>query len=152
MALTGYIYDIMMQYGFNTQEYVIYRRERSNYFNVVSQMVSMSLRVQPLIHAEISVIPIVSGRDNNNTGMSKYIAKAFDAIRGIEGINAVLTAMGTQIESSDFQNILKAINATHDSLRKEEDIKRIISTIRIDERRDKSATLDDRVQSVQDQL
>ena len=152
MALTGYIYDIMMQYGFNTQEYVIYRRERSNYFNVVSQMVSMSLKVQPLIHAEISVIPIFSGRDNNNTGMSKYIAKAFDAIRGIEGINAVLTAMGTQIESSDFQNILKAINATHDSLRKEDDIKRIISTIRIDERRDKSATLDDRVQSVQDQL
>ncbi|HYZ65667.1 MAG TPA: hypothetical protein VE574_02975 [Nitrososphaeraceae archaeon] len=53
----------------------------------------MSLRVQPLIHAEISVIPIVSGRDNNNTGMSKYIAKAFDAIRGIEGINVMLTAM-----------------------------------------------------------
>jgi uncharacterized protein (TIGR00106 family) len=116
-------------------------------------MVSMSFRVQPLIHAEISVIPIVSGRDNNNnTGMSKYIAKAFHAIRGIEGINAVLTAMGTQIESSDFQNILKAINATHDSLRKEDNIKRIISTIRIDERRDKSATLNDRVQSVQDQL
>ena len=116
-------------------------------------MVSMSFRVQPLIHAEISVIPIVSGRDkNNNTGMSKYIAKAFDAIRGIEGVNAVLTAMGTQIESSDFQNILKAINATHDSLRKEDNIKRIISTIRIDERRDKSATLNDRVQSVQDQL
>jgi uncharacterized protein (TIGR00106 family) len=132
---------------------VIYKRESSNYFNVVSHMISMSLRVQPLIHAEISVIPIVSGRDNNNnTGMSKYIAKAFDAIRGIEGINAMLTAMGTQIESSDFQNILKAINATHDSLRKEDNIKRIISTIRIDERRDKSATLDDRVQSVQDQL
>jgi uncharacterized protein (TIGR00106 family) len=132
---------------------VIHPRERSNYFNVVSHMVSMSFRVQPLIHAEISVIPIVSGRDNNNnTGMSKYIAKAFDAIRGIEGINAVLTAMGTQIESSDFQNILKAINATHDSLRKEDNIKRIISTIRIDERRDKSATLNDRVQSVQDQL
>ena len=131
---------------------MIYRRERSNYFNVVNHMVSMSLRVRPLIHAEISVIPIVSGRDSNNTGMSKYIAMAFDAIRGIEGINAVLTAMGTQIESSDFQNILRAINATHDSLRKEDDIKRIISTIRIDERRDKSATLDDRVQSVQDQL
>jgi uncharacterized protein (TIGR00106 family) len=132
---------------------VIHRRGRSNYFNVVSHMVSMSFRVQPLIHAEISVIPIVSGRDNNNnTGMSKYIAKAFDAIRGIEGINAVLTAMGTQIESSDFQNILKAINATHDSLRKEDNIKRIISTIRIDERRDKSATLNDRVQSVQDLL
>lgn len=132
---------------------MIHRRERSNYFNVVSHMVSMSFRVQPLIHAEISVIPIVSGRDkNNNTGMSKYIAKAFDAIRGIEGINAVLTAMGTQIESSDFQNILKAINATHDSLRKEDNIKRIISTIRIDERRDKSATLNDRVQSVQDLL
>jgi uncharacterized protein YqgV (UPF0045/DUF77 family) len=60
--------------------------------------------------------------------------------------------MGTQIETSDFGNILKAISATHDLLRKEGSIKRIISTIRIDERRDKSATLDDRVQSVRDKL
>jgi uncharacterized protein (TIGR00106 family) len=117
----------------------------------------MTLELQPLIHAEISVIPIISSRgDNKNTnsdsGMSKYIAKAFDAIRKIEGINVVLTSMGTHIETTDFEKILKAIDATHDSLRREGNVTRIISTIRIDERRDKSATFDDRISSVQKKL
>ena len=114
----------------------------------------MTLELQPLIHAEISVIPIISSRgDNKNTnsdsGMSKYIAKAFDAIRKIEGINVVLTSMGTHIETTDFEKILKAIDATHDSLRHEGNVTRIISTIRIDERRDKSATFDDRISSTE---
>jgi uncharacterized protein (TIGR00106 family) len=120
-------------------------------------MDSMTLEVQPLVHAEISVIPIISSRGDNentnsNSGMSKYIAKAFDAIRKIEGINVVLTSMGTHIETTDFEKILKAINATHESLRREGNVTRIISTIRIDERRDKSATFDDRIRSVQKKL
>jgi hypothetical protein len=49
----------------------------------------MTLEVQPLVHAEISVTPIISSREDNektnsDSGMSKYIAKAFDAIRKIE--------------------------------------------------------------------
>ena len=117
----------------------------------------MNLEVQPLVHAEISVIPIISSRGDNentnsNSGMSKYIAKAFDAIRKIEGINVVLTSMGTHIETADFEKILKAVNATHESLRREGNVTRIISTIRIDERRDKSATFDDRIRSVQKKL
>lgn len=57
--------------------------------------------------------------------------------------------MGTHIETRDFAKILKAIDATHDSLKREGNVTRIISTIRIDERRDKSATFDDRIRSVQ---
>jgi hypothetical protein len=41
--------------------------------------------------------------------------------------------MGTHIETTDFEKILKAIVATHDSLRREGNVARIISTIRIDE-------------------
>jgi uncharacterized protein (TIGR00106 family) len=117
----------------------------------------MSSDVQPLVHAEISVIPLVlTGVDtedsNTNTGMSNYIAKAFDAIKRIEGINAVLTSMGTQIETSDFEKVLQAIHAVHESLRQESNVRRIISTMRIDERRDKSATINDRIKSVQNKL
>jgi uncharacterized protein (TIGR00106 family) len=117
----------------------------------------MNLEVQPLVHAELSVIPIISSRGDkesaiSDSGMSKYIAKAFDAIRKIEGINVVLTSMGTHIETRDFAKILKAIDATHDSLRGEGNVTRIISTIRIDERRDKSATFDERIGSVQKKL
>jgi uncharacterized protein YqgV (UPF0045/DUF77 family) len=115
----------------------------------------MTLEVQPLVHAEISVIPIISSRgDNENTnsdsGMSKYIARAFDAIRKIEGINVVLTSMGTHIETTDFEKILYMLLRIW--LRQEGNVMRIISTIRIDERRDKSATFGGRMRSVQKKL
>jgi uncharacterized protein (TIGR00106 family) len=124
-----------------------------NHFNVVSHIDTMTVEVQPLVHAEISVIPIVSSRgDSTDSGMSKYIAKAYDAIRKIEGIDVVLTSMGTHIETTDFEKILKAIDVTHKSLRREGNVTRIITTIRIDDRKDKSATFHDRVRSVQKKL
>jgi uncharacterized protein YqgV (UPF0045/DUF77 family) len=85
-------------------------------------------------------------------GYEQIRSKAFDAIRKIEGVNVVLTSMGTHIETRDFAKILKAIDATHDSLKREGNVTRIISTIRIDERRDKSATFDNRIRSVQKKL
>jgi uncharacterized protein (TIGR00106 family) len=116
----------------------------------------MPTKVQPILHAEISVIPITrysnASPDLESLGMSKQIAVAFDAIRRVKNINVILTPMGTQIETSDFKAILNAIEAAHDSLRSEKNIKRIISTIRIDERLDKSLTLDDKVKSVMDKL
>jgi uncharacterized protein (TIGR00106 family) len=109
-----------------------------------------------IVHAEISVIPITSyldaSPDLESPGMSKQIAVAFDAIRRVKNVNVILTPMGTQLETSDFNAILNAIDAAHRSLRSEKNIKRIISTIRIDERLDKSITLEDKVQSVMDKL
>jgi uncharacterized protein YqgV (UPF0045/DUF77 family) len=45
--------------------------------------------------------------------MSKDIAVAFDAIRKIKDVKAILTSMGTQIETPNFENILKAIETAH---------------------------------------
>lgn len=120
----------------------------------------MTSKVQPLVHAEISVIPIlgsgaavvVDSDPESDTGMSKQIAIAFDAIRRVKDVNAILTPMGTQIETGSFENILKAIEAAHQSLRITSGVMRIVSTIRIDERLDKSATLEDKVKSVKEKL
>jgi uncharacterized protein (TIGR00106 family) len=119
---------------------------------------------QVIVHAEISVIPIRSATIISNelreeetkptttaTSMSKEIAVAFDAISQIKDIKATLTSMGTQIESNNIQNVLKAVEAAHQAV-KEIGVKRIISTIRIDERLDKAYTLEDRVESVKEKL
>jgi uncharacterized protein (TIGR00106 family) len=119
---------------------------------------------QVIVHAEISVIPIGSATFISNelreeetkptttaTSMSKEIAVAFDAISQIKDIKATLTSMGTQIESNNIQNVLKAVEAAHQAV-KEIGVKRIISTIRIDERLDKAYTLEDRVESVKEKL
>jgi uncharacterized protein (TIGR00106 family) len=102
------------------------------------------------IHAEISVIPIRI-RSETSTSMSKEIAAAFDAIQKIKGLKTMLTPMGTQIESNNFANILQAIEVAHQVVRTA-GAKRIMSTIRIDERLDKSISLEEKVESVMEKI
>lgn len=118
---------------------------------------------QMIVHAEISVIPIGSAtiisnelrekeiKPTTTTSMSKEIAVAFEAISQIKDIRVILTSMGTQIESNNIQNVLKAIEVAHQAI-KEIGVKRIISTIRIDERLDKAYTLEDKIKSVKEKL
>ena len=59
--------------------------------------------------------------------------------------------MGTQIETRNLERILKIIEISHKTLR-EIGVKRIISSIRIDERLDKSQTLNNKITSVKQKL
>jgi|ERR671930_1371418 uncharacterized protein (TIGR00106 family) len=98
----------------------------------------------PIVDAEISIEPI----GTSDTSMGREIAAAYDAIRNIQKLKKVtLTPMSTQIESDDLDDILQAIRLAHNSA-KSAGVKRIISTIRIDERLDKPNTLEEKVQSV----
>jgi uncharacterized protein (TIGR00106 family) len=109
-----------------------------------------------LVHAEVSLIPIGSRipsapDDQEETGMSREIAVAFDAISKVEGLKTILTPMGTQIESENLSNIFRAVELAHKAV-KDTGIKRIISTIRIDERIDTSHTFQDKMESVKKKL
>ena len=96
------------------------------------------------VNAEISIVPI----GTSNTSIGKEIAAAYDAIRNIKNLKKVtLTPMSTQVESESLDDIFQAIHAAHDSA-KSVGAKRVISTIRIDERLDKPNTLDEKVKSV----
>ena len=96
------------------------------------------------VNAEISIVPI----GTSDTSMGKEIAAAYDAIRNIKNLkNVILTPMSTQVESDSLDHIFQAIHAAHDSA-KSVGAKRVISTIKIDERLDKPNTLDEKIQSV----
>ena len=98
----------------------------------------------PTVNAEISIEPI----GTSDTSMGKEIAAPYDAIRNTRNLKKVtLTPMSTQIESYNLDDIFQAIHAAHNSA-KSAGAKRIISTIRIDERLDKPNSLDEKVQSV----
>ncbi len=58
-----------------------------------------------LVHAEVSLIPVGSRGQEADTGMSKEIAVAFDAISKVDGLKTILTPMGTLIESENLSNI-----------------------------------------------
>ena len=99
--------------------------------------------------AEISIIPITT--TNGDTSMSKEIALVYNAISQIQGLKIILTAMGTQIESNNLENILEAIKISHITLRNI-GIERIMSSIRIDERLGKNNTLERKINSVKDKI
>jgi uncharacterized protein (TIGR00106 family) len=100
-----------------------------------------------IVVAEISLVPIVEGK----TSMSREISVAFAAIKKTKGLKATLTGMGTQVEAEDLKNILAAVEAAHKAVIRS-GASRVISTIRIDERLDKSQTLDARVLTVKKKL
>ena len=89
--------------------------------------------------------------DQLRPSMRYELAIATYAIKKVKGIKVVVTGMSTQMEADSIQDILKAIEYAHQSL-KDKGIPRIISSIRIDERFDKSETLEERANSVQEKL
>ncbi|MDQ4073375.1 MAG: MTH1187 family thiamine-binding protein, partial [Thermoproteota archaeon] len=103
--------------------------------------------------AEISITPIGKNQmaDEIQTSMSKEIASAVDAIKKLKEVKVTLTAMGTELEANNIQDVLKSVEVAHQAVR-DLGIKRIISTIRIDERFDKKETLEDGVNSVNEKL
>jgi len=95
-----------------------------------------------MIIAEISVVPI----GTQTPSVSTYVAKAVDELRRL-GLNPELTAMGTIFEADDISLILEAFKAVHESVFAQGAI-RVVTTLTIDERRDKEGSIKQKVRSV----
>ncbi len=92
--------------------------------------------------AELSIHPIGSG-----TSVGQYVKAAIESISKIRGLTYQVTPMATILESSSLSTILKAVQISHDTLRRM-GCKRISSMLRVDERLDKPRTMTDKVRRV----
>ena len=99
-----------------------------------------------MVIAEVSVVPM----GTKTPSASKYVAKAIKVLREEKGVKYQLTAMGTLLEG-ELDKVLEAAKKMHECLF-DEDVKRVVSTIRLDERRDKMLTIDYKVESVMKKL
>jgi len=99
-----------------------------------------------MVIAEVSLVPM--GTKTPST--SKYVAKALKVLREEKGVKYQLTAMGTLLEG-DLNEVLEVAKKMHQCLF-DEDVKRVVSTIRIDDRRDKMLTISYKVESVMKKL
>ena len=90
---------------------------------------------------EVSIVPIGIPQ----TSLSGYVATALEVLRE-SGLEYELTAMGTIVEG-DLDQILNIIRQMHESVFKEQ-AKRVVTTIKIDDRRDSHATREGKVRSV----
>ena len=75
--------------------------------------------------------------------MRDELAIATYAIKKVKGINILVTGMSIHMKAKSIQDILKAIEYAHLSLM-DIGISRIISSIHIDERYDKSQAVEER--------
>ena len=96
--------------------------------------------------AEVSVVPL----GTKTASVSRYVARAIKVLEHEKGIRYELTAMGTIIEG-DLDRILAVVKKMHEAVF-DEDIARVVTTIKIDDRRDKPQTMSGKLDSVRKKL
>jgi uncharacterized protein (TIGR00106 family) len=95
--------------------------------------------------AEVTVVPLGTG----SPSLSAYVAKALKILEE-SGLKYQLTPMGTIIEG-DPREIMEVVLKMHNSLFSP-NIHRVVTTLKIDERRDKPLTMESKVTAVKEKL
>jgi len=93
----------------------------------------------------ISVVPI----GTKDTSLSPYVAECLQILKK-EKVRYELTSMGTHMEG-DLEDLIRIALKMHQTPFKKE-ARRVLTTIRIDDRRDKKGTLAGKKRSVQKKL
>jgi len=101
---------------------------------------------EKVVVAEVSVIPM----GTKTPSASEYVAKAIKVLMQEKNVKYQLTAMGTLLEG-ELSQVLEVAKRMHDSVFGEE-VKRVVTRITIDDRRDKELTMDYKIQSVMKKL
>jgi len=95
---------------------------------------------------EISIVPI----GINGSSLSSYVAGCLQVLRK-ERVRYELTAMGTNIEGDNLQTLMRIALKMHEVPFKK-GAPRVLTTMRIDDRRDKKGTLTAKKKAVQNKL
>ena len=92
--------------------------------------------------AEVSIFPIGTG----DTTLSHYVASCLEVLEGSNDLIYRLTPMGTVIEGS-LDNVLGVVRKMHE-VPFSKGASRVVTHLKIDDRRDKPATMAGKVESV----
>ncbi|HAV10168.1 MAG TPA: hypothetical protein DCX22_00910 [Dehalococcoidia bacterium] len=94
------------------------------------------------IVAEVSVVPL----GTEKPGVSRYVAACIDIIDGRNDVRYQLTPMGTILEGS-MDAVLNAVRLMHE-VPFNRGAKRVVTTLKIDDRRDKKLSMKGKINSV----
>ena len=100
-----------------------------------------------MIQAEISIYPMAT----RTTSVSFYIAKAIESIKKIEGLRYEINSMGTILESDNIDTINKATKEMIETVHNL-GITRTEIIIKIDSRKDKQVRMEEKVESIKNQI
>ncbi len=95
---------------------------------------------------EVSIIPL----GTETTSVSQYVAMAVKILQGEKAIKYELTSMGTIIEG-DLTHLLSTVQKMHEAVL-DAGVTRVVTTIKIDDRRDKSSGMSSKMESLKSKL
>lgn len=95
---------------------------------------------------ELTLVPI----GTQKTSCSPYVAAAYDAVKDNEKVEIRLNPMGTVLEG-DIDELFACVRKMQEAVF-EAGAERVYSVVKIDDRRDKKASLDQKVNSVMSKL
>ena len=93
--------------------------------------------------AEFSIIPI----GTEKTSVSPYVSDAIKAFEEVENLDFIVTPMGSILEAESLKTIFQAVESAHKTII-DKGVERVVSTLRIDDRRDKPRTMQDKVEAL----
>jgi len=96
--------------------------------------------------AEVSVVPL----GTKTSSVSQYVARAVKVLEQEKGIRYEMTAMGTIIEG-DLDRILAVVKKMHEGTFGE-GVVRVLTTVKIDDRRDKAQGMKEKMDSLKKKL
>jgi len=100
-----------------------------------------------MIVAEVSIIPI----GTSSTSISDYVVESEKVLKNHSEISYKLTGMATEIEATNIDTLLNVIKEMHNA-QINKGAKRVQTSLRIDDRRDKETDLNRKISSVQSKL
>jgi uncharacterized protein (TIGR00106 family) len=96
--------------------------------------------------AEVSVVPL----GTKTPSVSQYVARAIKVLEQEKGVKYETTPMGTVIEG-DLDRILAVVKKMHEGIFGE-GVARVITTVKIDDRRDKTQSMKAKLDSLKKKL
>ena len=96
---------------------------------------------------EISVVPIGTETES----LSEYVANSIKVLKQDKSITYKLTSMGTIVEADTIEELFDIAGRMHNAVFSDK-IKRVVTTIKVDDRRDKRLSMDGKVESVGQKL
>lgn len=96
---------------------------------------------------EIAVIPM----GTKTPSVSKHVANALGILKKEKNIKYELTPMGTIVEG-DLDRLLVLAKKMHAAVFEDKEVLRVVTTIKIDDRRDKPQSMQDKIRPVKEKL
>jgi uncharacterized protein (TIGR00106 family) len=95
-----------------------------------------------MIISQLSIAPVGEG-----TSLSRYVRIVIDVLKE-SNVRFKINDMATVIETEDLDTLFKTVEKAHAAVI-DAGAKRVITELKIDDRRDKNITLGDKINSIQ---